>query len=255
MIEGDTELKPFNAGRAAMDGVTAAMIGRSRFKAPQDALGGKRGFLKVMTDCPRKEFLNDFSSNKCLIETIYVKPYAACRHCHPSIEAALRLRGKVLPLLDKIDRIQVITYKLAVEGHDHTVVDGVNSAKMSIPYGLGVALVAGSAGLKEYTQEMIRQQAVLDIANKVQVIESDEMTALCPGKRCAELRIEVASNHLIERVDYPKGEPENPLTNEELYAKFTELVMWGGLSERDSEELLSGLSSGDLSVLSLLCSD
>ena len=53
MIDGDTQMKPYNAGRAAMDGVTAAFIGKARFKYPVDALGGKRGFLKVMTDDPK----------------------------------------------------------------------------------------------------------------------------------------------------------------------------------------------------------
>ena len=120
MIEGDTELKPFNAGRAAMDGVTAAYIGKARFKAPEDALGGKRGFLKVMTDMPKMEYLTEFSGEKLLIETIYMKPYAACRHCHPSIEAALNIRNMEGFKIDEIENIHVDTYKLEVAGHDHT---------------------------------------------------------------------------------------------------------------------------------------
>ena len=84
MIEGDTELKPFNAGRAAMDGIAAAYIGKARFKAPEDALGGKRGFLTVMTDEPKLDFVTDYSGDKYMIEGIYMKPYAACRHCHPA---------------------------------------------------------------------------------------------------------------------------------------------------------------------------
>ena len=61
-----------------MDGLTAAYIGKARFKAPEDALGGKRGFLKVMTDVPKLEFLTNFDTSKMMIETIYMKPYAAC---------------------------------------------------------------------------------------------------------------------------------------------------------------------------------
>ena len=124
MIEGDTEMKPYNAGRAAMDGVMAAYIGKARFKAPEDALGGKRGFLKVMTDEPKMEYLTEFDGEKYMIETIYMKPYAACRHCHPSIEAALNIRNQLGFDINEIEEIHVDTYKLAVAGHDHTEIKG-----------------------------------------------------------------------------------------------------------------------------------
>ena len=75
MIDGDTQMKPYNAGRAAMDGVTAAFIGKARFKSPDDALGGKRGFLKVMTDEPKMQYITDFSQGTLMIESIYLGPH------------------------------------------------------------------------------------------------------------------------------------------------------------------------------------
>jgi 2-methylcitrate dehydratase PrpD len=256
MIEGDTEMKPFNAGRAAMDGVTAAYIGKARFKAPEDALGGKRGFLKVMTDEPKMEYLTDFCSDKLMIETIYMKPYAACRHCHPSIEAALRLRKKSGFDLSKVQNIDVATYKLAVAGHEHTEIKGVNSAKMSIPYSLSVALKTGKAGLDEFTEKFINDAKIQDITNKVRVRDVDELTVLCPQKRVAEVTVTTDKRVFTERVEYPKGEPENPLSQQELEDKFRGLALFGGLSTSECEEIISEFQKDDFNlekIMNIVC--
>ncbi len=256
MIEGDSEMKPYNAGRAAMDGLTAAYIGKARFKAPEDALGGKRGFLKVMTDVPKLEFLTNFNTSKMMIETIYMKPYAACRHCHPEIEAALFIRKMDGFNIEEIEDIHVETYKLAVAGHDHVDIKGVNSAKMSIPYSLAVALVTGNAGLHEFSEDYISDENILDVTKKVSVSDLDEFTALCPQKRVAEVKIKTKSNVFSYRVDYPKGEPENPISNEELETKFRDLAMFGGLTSVECDEIIDEIWKPEFDmakIINILC--
>ena len=231
MIDGDTQMKPYNAGRAAMDGVTAAFIGKARFKCPADALGGRRGFLNVMTDEPKLQFITDFTDGKYMIESIYRKPYAACRHCHPSIEAALAIREKDGFDLAQVEHIDVTTYKLAVEGHDHTRIEGINSAKMSIPYSIAVALCTGKAGMEEFSDERVKDPAVLALAQRVSVASDKDLSALCPQKRVAIVTVTTSSGIFEERVEYPKGEPENPMTEDELKTKFIGLASYGGLTE------------------------
>ena len=239
MIEGDTELKPYNAGRAAMDGIMAAFIGKARFKVPEDALGGKRGFLKVMTDEPKMKYLTEFDDDKMMIETIYVKPYAACRHCHPSIEAALNIKKMEGFKLDEVEDIHVDTYKLAVAGHDHTEIKGSNSAKMSIPYSLAIALFTGKAGMDEFTEKYINDPKIQDITKKVSVVDFDELTMLCPQKRVAIVTVNTKSGKFVERVEYPKGEPENPLSPQELEEKFYGLATYGGLTKEDCIKVIN----------------
>lgn len=255
MIDGDTQMKPYNAGRAAMDGVTAAFIGKARFKSPDDALGGKRGFLKVMSDEPKLQYVTDFSGDAYMIESIYRKPYAACRHCHPSIEAALTLRNKKEFELNEVKQIDVATYKLAVEGHDHTRIEGSNSAKMSIPYSLAVALCTGKAGMDEFTDEKIMDASVLNMAGKVNVTANDELSDLCPQKRVAIVTVKTNKGDFVERVDYPKGEPENPLTEAELETKFKGLAMYGGLTDNECGEVIAELRKPyfDLNIILRIC--
>lgn len=238
MIDGDTQMKPYNAGRAAMDGVTSAFIGKARFKSPDDALGGKRGFLKVMTEEPKLQYVTDFSIGKYMIETIYQKSYAACRHCHPGIEAALRIREKRGFNINKIENIQVDTYKLAVEGHDHTRINSVSAAKMSIPYSIAVALYLGKAGIDEFSEKRIANSEILKITEKVKVSIKDELSVLCPQKRAAIVKVTTSEGDIEERVDYPKGEPENPLSKEELEEKFRSLAMYGGLTTEECDAII-----------------
>ena len=247
MQEDDSDLKPYNVGRAAMDAIAAAYIGRSGLRGPNDPLGGKRGFLKVMTDTPHPEFLTDFNSDTLCIEQIYQKTYAACRHAHPAIEAALALRNEID--IEQIEKIEVRAYRLAVAGHDHTQIQGVGSAKMSIPFSVAVALVTGSAGLASYSEKTISDDKILELTSKVIVIEDEELTALCPEKRASILTIYLSNGKtLTKRVDYPKGEPENPLTKEELEAKFRELAMFGGLTKETCDEVINEVWKEDFDL-------
>lgn len=252
MIIGDTQLKPFNAGRAAMDGVIAAYIGRARFKAPEDALGGKRGFLAIMTDEPKLNYLTDWSEGKYMIETIYMKPYAACRHCHPSIEASMVIRKMPGFKIDNVERIHVDTYNLAVSGHDHIDIQGINSAKMSIPYGVAVSLFTGKAGMDEFGEEYINNPEILSLARKVSVSDLDELTELCPERRVAIVEVKTSTEDYVQRVDFPKGEPENPLSLDELEEKFRGLAQFGGVSDSSCNEIIMEVFKDELDLSKIM---
>lgn len=253
MQEDGSDLKPLNVGRAAMDAVAAAYLGKARFKAPLDAIGGKRGFLKVMTDDPHTEFITDFDKDVPLaITQIYMKTYAACRHTHPAIEAALALR-KDLNSLDQIDSIVVEAYKLAVAGHDHTEIKGISSAKMSMPFAVALALTKGSAGMEDFNEANVIDKEILSLARKVKVVENDELSALVPKKRASILEIAMKDGTTLSyRVDYPKGEPENPLADEELVQKFNFLAMAGGISESNCKQVIETIKQPTFSINTLI---
>lgn len=253
MQEDNADLKPLNVGRAAMDAVSAAYLGKARFKAPFDAIGGKRGFLKVMTDDPHTEFITDYDKDAPLLITqIYMKTYAACRHTHPAIEAALFLRKK-LSSWDEIDTIVVETYQLAVVGHDHTEIHGVSSAKMSMPFAVALALCKGNVGMENFNEATVTDETILALSRKVRVIENEELSVLVPKKRASILNIIMKDGYtLTHRVEYPKGEPENPLTDEELLQKFTSLAKASGYTEENCNQIVELIKQPTFSINSLI---
>jgi len=258
MQENNADMKPFNVGRAAMDAVSAAYMGKARFKAPDDALGGRRGFLKIMTDTPSPAFLSEaVHADNLAIMRIYMKTYASCRHAHPAIEAAMILCAEHPELSsNNIRSIVIETYKLAVSGHDHTEIAGVSSAKMSIPFCVALAICRGDAGMSSFTEENVADKTILSLTKKVKVIENEQLSILVPDKRASLLHILTSDGkEFTQRVDYPKGEPENPLTDDELRHKFVSLVTAGGLSKESCETIINNIynhSSEIKTIVSLL---
>ena len=73
MMNGNSQLKPFNAGKAAYDGVMTAYIGKVNFLPPDDVIGGKRGFFALMTDKFDDSYIRFFDTSSLLGMSNYFK--------------------------------------------------------------------------------------------------------------------------------------------------------------------------------------
>jgi 2-methylcitrate dehydratase PrpD len=237
--EDDSELKPYNIGRAGHDGLTAAFIARAGISGPNDMVGGNRGFFALVSDEYNIKSLIREKHGTYGIEKIYRKPYAACRHCHAPIEAVIDIRKKHNINIRDIREIKVYTYLSAIQGHDHIDIQGTTSAKLSMPYSVAVALVSGKAGLNDFLPEQYENSITKDLTKKIKVCEDKELSALIPYKRAAIVEINMNDGkRYTERVDYPKGEPENPMSKEDLENKFISLALYGGKSEKEANKIM-----------------
>lgn len=247
--EDASELKPYNVGRAAMDGLVAAQVGRLALPGPDDVLGGKCGFLVAFTDIPHLEMLTDFSSGEYGIMGIYQKVHAACRHCHPAIDAILAIRNDIHLKPEQVEKIDVHTYRLAVRSHDHTQIRGISSAKLSTPFSIALAILKGSAGYTDYNNSNMNDYWIKYLTNKVSVIVDDKLTAQSPTVRGARVDIYLKNGSFYESSClYPVGEPEHPLTKGILETKFRELAMYGGLSRSECDEVISEVWGNEFSI-------
>lgn len=231
VISGASEQKPYNVANAAVAGVNAALYGKN-FIGAVDILGDSRGFFHAMTDEVHENKL--FEEGYAMV-TIYQKIYAACRHCHAPIEAMLDINCKA----EKVSKIEVFVYDLAIKGHDHRCIEGVSSAKQSIPYTVAVACVRKNCGISAFTNETINDESVLNLAKRVFVIEDPIFTSMVPEKRAAKVIVYFNDgSQAMKQIDYPKGEPENPITVIEMEKKYYELMKTAGFSLRFSKSLL-----------------
>ena len=219
MQEDESELKPYNLANAAVGGITAAYCALAGFKGPVDAIDGKRGFLSVLTENPRIQYLTEFKENYLQIETVYRKLYAACRHAHSAIEAAITLRNEYDIKPASISSILIETYGMAIKGHDHKDIKGIQSAKMSIPFSVALALKTGHAGLRDYNEKNLVDEEIHCLMELIRIVEDPEISSWLPGKRAARVTIVSAGESFSTCVEYPKGEPENPLSETEIVTK------------------------------------
>ena len=251
--EQASELKPYNIGRAILDGILAAQIGKLAIPGPDDILGGKRGFLATLTNTPKQEYLTDFTGEEFFIESIYQKVHAACRHCHPAIDATIELRNSNYIRPEQVDKIDVHTYKLAVGSHDHTLIQGISSAKLSTPYSVALALVKGSVGFSDFNEANLDDNTIIQLTKKVNVIEDDNLTAHSPTVRGAHVSIYLQDGSLIETSClYPKGEPENPLSDMELENKFRGLAIYGGMASKECNDVINELRKNEFDINKIL---
>lgn len=228
VVHNGSMLKPFNAGRAAVIGLLSAQMAQAGFAAPHDALSGQDGFLAMMGDGYDVDRLLEPCPSGFWIHQVYVKPYAACRHAHPAIEACLRITKRTQLKNDQIIDVKVRTYGGLAGRHDHQAPTSVDSARMSIPFGVALALVFGRAGISEFTDENVTNPDVREVAARVTIIADDTYTSWVPEKRAALVEITTINGQRHqELVEYPKGEPENPMTDAELEEKFLTLAMYG----------------------------
>lgn len=241
MLSDDSELKPFNVGRAASNAITAAYVGKAGFEPPLDAIMGKRGFYATMTEKYNLSYIESFDVHPHLCKTTFFKPYAACRHCHPAIEASLFLAKENDINPDDIKIIVVKTYDLAIVGHDHQVANSVNSAKMGIPYSVAVSLLDKKADIFEFDEKSLQRKDIADLSKKVTVCEDASLSALIPNKRAAIVEIVTPDKVYSKRVDVAKGEPENPMSREELITKFRFLSHYAGKEGKWCDEAISSV--------------
>lgn len=245
VLEDVSQLKPYNCAKAALMGFHSAMMAKAGFCGPDNPLGGDTGFLKMMSSEYDEDILlrrNDF----LYIDKVYLKPYASCRHTHPEIEAAIKIRKKPGFDVHEIYKIEVRTYKGVIGKHDNHAIYGEASARMSIPFSLAVSIVTGKAGIEEFTDLYVNDDFIREITGKIQIYGDEELSKFVPDKRCAIVKVTLNNGSTYqEKVEYPKGEPENPLDEDELYDKFKSMALHAGLDEKRSQLLFDRIMYDD----------
>ncbi len=227
-------------------------LGKSGFKGHPDPLGAPRGYLKMMTGRDDIELKPLLLNGTYAISKSYTKPYASCRYTHPSVEAAIHLRNQYGIKAEDVERIEIQTYSLAVSGHDHTVIPGSYSAKMSIPYSTAAGLIYGKAGLQEFSEERVQDPALLNLTAKVHVTADEALSAAFPAEQTAIVSLQTKTQTYTERVDFPKGEPENPMTEAEFSGRYHDLMDYAGIDADAAAKVYALVNDPAASVRDLL---
>lgn len=231
VLDDGSELKPYNVAKTALLSLTSIQLAKAGFNGHEDPLGGYRGFLKMMTGDENTEIKPCLLNGTYAIMKSYTKPYASCRYTHPPVEAAIHLRNQYGITPGQVEHIKVETYDLAVSGHDHTDIKGAYSAKMSTPYSTAVAIAFGKAGLQEFEDGVLEDETIQELTRKVEVVADKGLSEIFPNKQSAILTITTPNGDYSDRVDFPKGEPENPLTDQEFYDRYAALMSYGNVKK------------------------
>lgn len=215
-------LMALHGGLPAASGVTAAFLAADGFTGPTTVLEGPEGFFRAFADEIRLEQLIPANPGFA-VDELSLRPYCACRYAHAAIDAIewlARQHGEFSPA--DIERVTVLTHRTAVDQETDPV--SVVGARLSTRFNVALALVHGPR-LSEVTQEDLTDATVLAMADRIEVVEDPELTAIFPRYWACQVRIEGRDGRTLERrVDSPLGEPDNPMSQAQVLDKFTRLA-------------------------------
>jgi 2-methylcitrate dehydratase PrpD len=233
--------KKLHGGHPASAGINSALLAKGGMTGPGYILEAEDGgFYRATSD----EY-NFASVTEGLGETYNVlrvgrKPYACCRSMHLSIEGALELVKTYHIAPQDIEKIDVYTYEIGVKQCGmYPQPKNVFEAKFSIPYGIAVAFIDGNAGVAQFTEERIQDPAIRNLCDKIDVHVSDEYTKQYPANWGCEMRVRTKDGRQLNKVVWNgRGGPDNPMTKEELTAKF-KCLAGEVLSAQRMDEIIS----------------
>lgn len=223
--------KRFHAGWASHSGLTAALLAAEGFTGPQTILEGKFGFFKGYSDASDPgRLLEDWARPYKIMKTS-IKAYTCCRYIQGPIDCILQIMQDNQLSQSDVKRIRVgvlnagfslVSDPIEKKRHPETIVD----AQFSMPFGAAVAVLFGKAGLDQYTMQNIHSRELRDLMARVDCYKHASLDALYPAKWPAEATIETTGGQtFMSRIEYPKGDPENPLSWKEIQDKFLNMVI------------------------------
>ena len=215
-----TMSKPLHPGKAAMNGLLAALLAREGFTGATAMLDGPHGlpgtFVGV-TDLGAA--VEDLGKRFEILENS-TKPYAACHLTHATIDAGRAIRGRFAPEGEAVAAVRCHVHPLVLKVANHVAPRTGLEAKFSVAFCAAMALVRGEAGEGEFSEASLRDPAVVGLMARV----TPEADASLP-MGAARMSVRLADGRVLEeRVTAARGTPENPLTRDELEAKFRRLA-------------------------------
>jgi len=235
-VEG-AKVKPINPARAATSGLFSSILAQKGANGPTQIFEGEDGFLKAFADDVKSDLLTHDLGKEFEICNTYIKFYAACRHAHACIDAAMEAFHQSQIDISEIKKISIETYPAAIRLAGITDVTTPSAARFSIPFSVALALIKKDAGADKFSDENIRDESIQQLCKKVEFSVGNRWEKLYPNKRGATVRILDKKNRIWSaEVELAKGEPENPASWEEIYNKFyTNATLL--LSKKDARKL------------------
>jgi 2-methylcitrate dehydratase PrpD len=222
-----SESKRFHPGRSAQSGILAALLALKGYRGPTQILeASDGGFCRATSDRFHLERLTEGLGKRFEAEQIVLKPYSCCGSLHSTIDATRTLARKHSLKPEQVEKIlvhnsQVVKLQCGFEYQPL----GPLQAQMSLQYCTAISLLEGQVLVDQFREDRLSAPAVLDLARRVEFVRDPEIDALYPEKFASKVEIVLKDGRrLWERVDFPKGSPENPMTPEEVAQKFKSLA-------------------------------
>ncbi|MCE2946584.1 MAG: MmgE/PrpD family protein [bacterium] len=210
-----TMCKSLHAGKAASNGLLAALLASKGFDGTQEIVEGNKGFGRIYSNRCEPEKLVEGLGGPWVIETNGHKPYACGVLLHPLIDAMVEMKKRHPVDPAQIEGIELRVHPLVLS------ITGVSKpstglqSKFSWKHSAAVAYVDGNAGIPQYTDEKAVDSVIVGLRGKVTAVGDAAL-----GKDEAFAVMKVAGRTHDVHVPHASGTAANPMTDEAMQLKF-----------------------------------
>jgi 2-methylcitrate dehydratase PrpD len=236
----DSMSKPLHAGRAAEAGVTAALAAAEGVTGSLDVLEGEAGFGRAMGGDPDWRKAVATLGEDFHITRMTFKNHACCGHTFAAIDGALALKERLGLSPSEIEAVEVATYRAGLEVAHYEDPSTPSEGRFSLKYVVATALTHGSVRLAAFEPPRLRDPATREIMKKTSVALDPALDAAFPGQRAARIAIRARGRREEHLQPTRIGDPDAPLSDAQLDAKYLELAV-PVIGEEKARELLRRL--------------
>ncbi|HEX3487471.1 MAG TPA: MmgE/PrpD family protein [Micropepsaceae bacterium] len=215
-----THCKSFHPGRAAQNGLAAALLAQRNFTSSNQVIEAKRGFANVMSTKQDYSRITEGLGKTFEVTLNSYKPFACGIVIHPSIDGCVQLKKENGLNGTEVEKVELTVAPLVLELTGKRTPQVGLEGKFSVFHSCAVALLHGAAGEKEYSDAMVRDPKVIALRDRVDA-------KIDPKLRDDEVYVRVTlkdGRKLEKYIEHAIGSKEVPMTNEQLEAKFRGLA-------------------------------
>jgi 2-methylcitrate dehydratase PrpD len=233
--------KRLGVGFASQSGVMAALLAAAGFPAIGEVFQGAAGFFQTFYQCEGDyDTLLDQLGSRFEIILVGPKPFPSCRYTHCAVTGCIDLLRKHSIKASDIEEVRVQIGERDMrsvggwtedEKKKKRCPEGVVDAQFSIPYTVAATLMSGGLSLEEFTDAKLRNEEILNLAARVKLILNRDLDKGPMDVKPQVVEVVTRDGKVLsERVEYPKGNPKNPVTSEELVESFRGMATYAAKS-------------------------
>ncbi|MBP1947088.1 MmgE/PrpD family protein [Virgibacillus litoralis] len=229
-LESGAWTKRLHPGWASHSGMIASELASNNFVGPNTIFEGSKGFAQSYSFDSDLSILDEpLSFGDSQMQKTSIKPHACCRYKQGPLDMILKvvIDNDLEPNdVEKINvymvktGMSIVSWPEAEKRNPKNTVD----IQFSMHFGAAVATLYRKTLLEEYSQENINNSDVKSMMNRVFCYHDPDLDKEFPKKWPSRVVIETSKGTFSEYLEYPKGEPENQLSWEELIEKFKYLT-------------------------------
>jgi len=215
-----TMCKPLHPGKAAMNGLLAALLAREGFTGPTGMLDERPGLPGTFVGLTDLAPALDGLGTRFEILQNSTKLYAACHLLHATIDAGRAIRERSAPPVESIAAVECHVHPLAIKVAAIPEPRSGLEAKFSAAYCAALALTRGEAGESEFTDQAAPARDIVGLAGRIWPVADPAL-----GITEAKMRVRLHDGRVLDEVvRAARGTPGRPASRQDVEDKFRRLA-------------------------------